>query len=193
MTLIKTLLAIADAVSSRRQNVIVNSGPVDQNFTVNNNINSGISTTNDNTVNVQTLERCLSCRIDGVMNNIVDAIEDMIQNAILTAIDNIITPRIELTVRSINASSGRDAASLSAFSQRGEYTGITASFENIYERINIFHELYVNDETWGNIPDEVNELSVPRTHFDRQSHPHHGFSDFALKIGRRIDQLTWLQ
>ena len=61
MTLIKTLLVIADAVSSRRQNNIVNSGPFDQDFSVIN--DTGISTTNESTVNVQTLERSLTCRI----------------------------------------------------------------------------------------------------------------------------------
>ena len=127
------------------------------------------------------------------MNNIVDTIEDRIQNAILTAIDNIITPTIELAVSSIKASSERDVASFWAFSERGEHRGITASFESISERNNTFHELNVNDETRGNVLVELNELSVPRTHFDPQSNTHHSFPDFALKIGRLNDQLSLLQ
>ena len=31
----------------------------------------------------------------------------------------------------------------------------------------------MNDETRHNIPYEISELSVPRTHFDRQPHIHH--------------------
>ena len=50
---------------------------------------------------------------------------------------------------------------------------ITASFENVSERNNTFHALNVNDETRKNITDEVSELSVLGTHFDRQSHTHH--------------------
>ena len=42
------------------------------------------------------------------MINFVDTVEDRIQNAILTAIDNIVGPKIALAIRSINASSGRD-------------------------------------------------------------------------------------
>ena len=80
---------------------MANSGPVDQQFTVNN--NDGLSTTNENTVNVQALEICFNQRIDCKMRNIVDTVEHRIQSAILTAIDKIITPRIELAVRSINA------------------------------------------------------------------------------------------
>ena len=63
---------------------------------------------------VQTLERCFNETIDREMGNIVDTFEDRMQNAILTAIDKIITPGIELAVKSINASSTRDAASVTA-------------------------------------------------------------------------------
>ena len=38
-----------------------------------------------------------------------------------------------------------------------------------------FHELNANDQTRGNIPDEVRAVSVSRTHFDWQSHTHHNF------------------
>ena len=48
------------------------------------------------------------------MENIVETVEDRIQSAILTAIDNIVGPKIELAIRSINASSERDVASMSA-------------------------------------------------------------------------------
>ena len=51
--------------------------------------------------------------------------------------------------------------------------GITALLEKVCERNNIFHRLNANFETRGNIPDEVSELSVPGTHFDRQSYTHH--------------------
>ena len=42
------------------------------------------------------------------MGNIVETVEVRIQSANLNADNNIITPRIELAVRSKNASSGRD-------------------------------------------------------------------------------------
>ena len=64
------------------------------------------------------------------MSNIVDTIEDRIQNPILAAIDNIAAPKIELAMRSINASSGRDATSVPANSECREHVGINASSEN---------------------------------------------------------------
>ena len=147
---------IGYAASGRQQNVVVNDGTIDQEFTVNN--NGSNLTASENAVNVQTLERCFNERVDRDMGNNVETPEDRIQNAILTAIDNIITPRIELAVRSINVYSGRDATSVTANSKRGERIWITASFENVSERNNTLHVLNANDETRRNIPDEVSEL-----------------------------------
>ena len=107
------------------------------------------------------------------MSNIVDTVEDKIQNAILSAFDSIVAPKIELTIRSVNASSGRDATSVTANSERGEYSGITSPFENVSERNNTLHVLNTNDENRNKIPDEVSEFSVPDRHFDRQPHTRH--------------------
>ena len=106
-----------DAASGRQQNVVSNDGTVDQEFTVDNNDSN--LTAIENVVIVQTLERFFNERIDREMVNIVEPVEYRIENAILTAIDNIITPRIEVAVRSIYASSGRDATSVTASSERG--------------------------------------------------------------------------
>ena len=128
---------------------------------------------NQNVMNVKTSERCFNERIDSEMNNIVDTVGDRIQIAIMTAIDNVVAPKIELAIRSINASSGRDLTSVSANSELREHTGINASFENASENNSTLNVTNVNDETRQNIHDEVSELSVPGTHFDRQSHTHH--------------------
>ena len=107
------------------------------------------------------------------MSIIVDTVEDRIQKAILTTIDNIVAPKIELAFRSINASSGRDVTSVTANSERGEHVGTDASFGNASANNNILRVSNVNDETRHNMPDEVSELSVPETHFGRQAHTHH--------------------
>ena len=53
-----------------------------------------------------------------------------------------------------------------------ERIAITEPFENVSQRSNTLHVLNTNDETRNNIPDEVSELWVPGTHFDRQQHTH---------------------
>ena len=150
---------------------MVNEGNNDQDFIVG---TSNVSPViNKNAMNVKTLERCFNERIDIEMNNIVDTVEDRIQNAILAAIDNIVAPKIELSIRSLNASSGRDVTSVSANSERREHTVINASFENASENNNTIGVTDINDEARRNSQDGVSELSVPGTQFDQQSHIHH--------------------
>ena len=95
---------IGNVVSDRQKNVVVNEGTADQEFTVN---TSGSNlAANENLVNVKTLERCFNEKLDREMANIIDTVEDRIQNAILTALHSIITPKIELAIRSIDQSHG---------------------------------------------------------------------------------------
>ena len=114
-------MIIGNAVSERQENAVVNEGTNDRDFTVSTSNNDPV--VNGNAMSVKTLERCFNERIDREMSNIVDTVEDRIQNAILTANENIVAPKIQLAIRSINASSGRDATSVSANSDRRERVG----------------------------------------------------------------------
>ena len=122
-------LIIGNTASERQGNVEINEVTNNLNFTVG--TSSGNLVTNENTENVKTLERCFNERIDKEMINIVDAVEDRFQNANLTTIDNIVAPKVELAIRSINASCEQDAASGTANRKRGEHAGIITSFENV--------------------------------------------------------------
>ena len=164
-------MIIGNAACERKENTVVNGSTDDRDFTVSTSDNDSV--VNGNAMSVKTLERCFNESIDREMSNIVDTGEDRIQNAILTAFENIVAPKIELATRSINASSGRDATSVSANSERRERVGINASSENASKNNDTLDATNVNDETRHNNPDEVSELSVPETHFDRQAHTHH--------------------
>ena len=164
-------MIIGNAVSERQENTVVNEGTNDRDFAVGTSNNNSV--VNENAVSVETLERCFNKRIDREMSNIIDTVENRIQSAILTAIDNIVAPKIELAIRSINASSGRDVTSVSANSERREHVEITAPFENASRNDDTLGVSNVNDETRHNIPDEVSKLLVPKTHLDRQPHTHH--------------------
>ena len=157
---------LGGVASEMQESNVVNKGTNDRDFTVG-------TSTNENVMNVKTLERCFNERIGRESSNIVDTVEDRIQNSILTGIDKIVAPRIELAIRSINASSGRDATSVAANSEGREHTGINASFENAFENNNKQQVLNGNDETQNNIPDEVSELTVSGARFDRQTHTRH--------------------
>ena len=105
-------MIIGNAVSERQENTVVNEGTNDRDFTVGTSDNSSV--VNGSAMSVKTLERCFNKRIDREKSNVIDTVENRIQKAILTAIDNVVAPKIEPAVRSINASCGRDVTSVSA-------------------------------------------------------------------------------
>ena len=80
--------------------------------------------------------------------------------------------------------------SVTANSERGEHAGIYASFENASGHNNILRVSNVNDETLHENPDEVSELSVPETHFDRQAHTHHKVTGQTAKTNQIPEFLT---
>ena len=174
-------MIIGNTVRESRENAAVNEGTNDRDFTVG--TSNDDSVINGNVMSMKTLERCFNERIDREMSNIVDTVEDRIQNAILTAVENIVAPKIELAIRSINASSEQDATSMSAYLERKEQVGINASFENASKNNDTLNVSNVNDETRHIIQDEVSELSAPEIRFDRQSHTHHTLRNRSYHLG----------
>ena len=136
-------MVIGNAAGERQENIVVNEGTNDWDPTVGTSSNN--TAVKEKMVNVKTLERCFNERIDREMSNIVDTVEVRIKNAILTAIDNIVAHQIEVAIKSINASSGRDVTTVTVNSERGKHVGINASFENASGNNNILHVSNVND------------------------------------------------
>ena len=105
-------IIFGNAASERQECIIVNEHSNDRDLTFGTSSNN--SATNEHAVNEKTLERYFNETIDREMNNIVDTVEDRIENATLTAIHNIVAPKIEIAATLINAPSGRDATSVAA-------------------------------------------------------------------------------
>ena len=110
--------------------------------------------------NVETWEICFNQRIDRTLGNIADTVKDRSKDAICNAIGRFNTTSIELASRSLISSSERGNASMTANPQQGERRDNNASFENVSELNNTFHEVNANEETWGNYKDELYELPV---------------------------------
>ena len=100
---------ISDAVSNEKQNVVVQSGPVDHEETAN--TISSKSVTNKNTVDAGTLEKRFTDRTDRKMGNLDGTVEGRIENTISTPIDIIINLRVELVITSMNESRSMDVTS----------------------------------------------------------------------------------
>ena len=175
---------IGNTTGERQEDVLVSEGTNDRDFTVGTSNVSAV--VNENALNVKTLERRFIDRIDREMCNIVDTVEDRIQNAILTAIDNIVAPKIELAIRSINASSGRDVTSVSVNSERREHGGIDPPFVSASGDNDMLSVTNINDEPRYNTQDAVSELSVTGVHFDRQPHTHHMASGASNEIHHMV-------
>ena len=113
-------------MNDRQEKATVRESTAHQKFIVGKSVSD--PAVSENLGRVKTWERCFKKRIVKELGKIVDIVEDRIQNALLTAIDSIVTSKFELALRSINASSGQDATSVIASSERGEHIGITALF-----------------------------------------------------------------
>ena len=157
-------ITIGKSPSESQGNTVVNNGAKDRDLTID--ASSNNVAFNGSTVNVKTLEWCFNERIYKELSKKVDTFEDRLQNAVLTATDNIVAHKIGLAISSKNASSGRDATGVTANSELGEHVGIIASFEKASGNNNALHVSNFIDGTRHNIPDEVSELSVPETRFD---------------------------
>ena len=178
-------IIIGNTASDIQENTVVHEGPKDGYFTVDTSINN--LAINEFTVNVKNLKKCLNEIIDRELSNIVETVENMIQNTILTAIDSIVAPKIELAIRSINAASGLDATSFTAISK---HVGISAAFENASGNNNVLHDSIVNDETRTNIPGDSSELSVPETRFGRRTHTHHSVTGQTAQTNQILEFLN---
>ena len=134
-------IIFGNTASERQEDVMVNGGTNDRDFIVG--TCSDNLVTIENTVIVKTLVRCFNERIDREMSIIIDTVEDRIQNANLTAIDSIVAPKIELAIRSKNASSGRNATSFAANSELGEHLWIDASLKMHLKTLYYLYQTYM--------------------------------------------------
>ena len=69
-----------------------------------NNINNSIQI-NGSQVDLHTIEQNIVIKVCSEVNNVMTMVETKIQNAVLTAIENLVIPRVKIAMKSINASS----------------------------------------------------------------------------------------
>ena len=63
-------------------------------------------------MDTQAIERNFTDRVHGEVDNVVAEDETRVHDAILTAMESLVVPRVEVAMKSINASSGRDPESV---------------------------------------------------------------------------------
>ena len=169
MTSLK-LLTIGNAVSSERRNAEVNCWLADREFIFDNTneVKFRQWELGENSNVGKNLTDCIATQ----MVNNVDTAKDRVQEAILAAMENGETLRIELAVGSRNISFEGYAGCVNTHSERGDWVGVNASLKKVCDKYYTFHELSMNAETQGYIPDKVSEFPFPRTHIDQQIQTH---------------------
>ena len=122
----------------------------------------------------------LVSKVPSEVDNVITSVVTKTQDAVMTAIENLVIPRVELAMKSANASSGRSVdGNVLKLDQRDFSGNIEGLQMTASSRINSPTDLNWFDETRGNITAEEGDFLINEMNIERQTHTHH--SDTATK------------
>ena len=151
--------------------------------TSSNNITGPIQV-NSPRVDMHTREENIFSKVRSEVDNAMITVETRVQDAVLTAIQNLVIPRVELAMKSADASSGRSIGGNVLEPDQRDFSGNIEGLQSTASsRINSRTDLNRIDETRGNIT--VGDLLVNERNIDRQTHTHHTnslFVQFSSKL-----------
>ena len=125
-------------------------------------------------VDMNTLEENFVNKVRSEVDNVMTTVEIRVQNAVLIAMENLVIPRVELAMKSTNASSGRSVDGNVLDPDQRDFSGNVEGLQmTASSRIHSHTDLNKIDETPGNITVEEGDLVVNEKNIDRQSHTHH--------------------
>ena len=125
-------------------------------------------------LDMYTLEENIVSKVRSEVNSVMMTVETRVQDAVQTATEILVIPRVELALKSTNASSWRrgDGIALELdqrdYSDKVEILQMTAS-----NRLNSHTDLNRIDETRGNNTVERSDWLVNERIIDRQPYTHH--------------------
>ena len=125
-------------------------------------------------IDVHTLEENIVSKVRSEVDNVMTPVGTRVQDAVLTAIENLVIPRVELAMNSANARSERSADSNVLEPDQRDFLGDIKSLRmTASSRINSHMDLNRIDETRSNITVEEGDLMVNEKNIDRRTHAHH--------------------
>ena len=123
----------------------------------------------------QVIENNIDDQITRAVKGAVMIVENRMHGAILTAIDNVVIPRIEMAVKLITGSTGHGMNSEVLNPDQRDFLGnirntllISAS-----SRLNFDNELHRNDETGNDEDFEDGNFPALKPNYDRRAHADH--------------------
>ena len=125
-------------------------------------------------VDEHTLEENIVSKVRSELDNLMKLVETRVRDAVFTAIENSVIPRVQLAMKSANASSGRSVDGNVLEPDQGDFSGNIEGLQmTASTRINSQTDLNWIDETRGNITAEEGDLLVNEKNIDRQIYTHH--------------------
>ena len=119
-------------------------------------------------VDMPTLKENIVSKVRSDVNSVMTTFEIRVQDALLTAIENLVSLRVELAMKSVNASSGRTVDGNVSEHEQRDFSG---NIEGL--QMNSHTDLKRIDETRGNITIEGSDFLVNERNVDWQTHTHH--------------------
>ena len=125
-------------------------------------------------VDVHTFEENIVSKVRSEVDNVMTSVKTRVQDAVFTAIENLVVLTVEMAMKSANSPSGRSVDSNVMELNQRDFLGniedlrITAS-----SSMNSHTDLNRIDETVGNITIEESDLLVNKKNTDRQTYAHH--------------------
>ena len=147
------------------------SSAVDEGVILNNTNNP--TQVNGSQVDMHTLEKNIVNEVDSEVESVMKTFETRVQDAVLTEVENLVIPRVELAMKSGNAASGISVKSNILNPDQGVSGNVEGLQMTASGRMNSHTDLSRIDETRGNITVEGGDLTVKKRNFDRQTHTHY--------------------
>ena len=121
-----------------------------------------------------TLEENIVSKVRIDVDNVMTLVKTRVQDAVLTAIENLVIRRVELAMKSASPHPERSVdGNVLEPDQRCFFGNVKGLRMTACSRINSHTDLNRIDETRGNISVEEGDLLVNQKNIDRQTHAHH--------------------
>ena len=152
---------------------------------------SNLAQINYSQANVHTLEENIVSKMQSEVDNVMTSVEIRVQDAVLTAIENLVIPRMELAMKSANVQSEQSVNGNILEPEQEDFLGnIEGLGITAFGKTNSHTDLNGIDETRANIAVAEGDLLVNERNIDRQTHAVCIMENF-LYYGKH-DLTTWI-
>ena len=123
---------------------------------------------------MHTLEKSLVDELPNEVDSVLTTFETLVQDAKLTAIENMVNPSLESAMKSLNGSPERSVDSVIQDPDQKKNSGFIEGLQ-MTASSRLYSNTYIKKvgETRGSFTEERVDWSVNKTNFDRQTHTHH--------------------